>query len=185
MRLDTCFVAFALALVHPGVQAAGPHEHGAATLHVAIDGDRLQLELVSPLDNLVGFERAPRNDREKAAIQRMAERLRDGERLFVATPDARCRQASVELDSPVLDSSTSKTAAAQKAQENHAKSKSTGHASLEAVIVFRCEQPQKLSGIDVKLFEAFPHLKRVDARVAGAKKQSSAKLTPRSARLSW
>ena len=177
---------FVLALAGASAYAAGAHEHGAATLHVAIDGDRLQLELSSPLDNLVGFERAPRNDKENAAVRRMAERLREPERLFVTTPDARCTRASVELDSPVLEKTISPQRA-QRAQETNP-SKSTGaagHASLEAVFVFRCEQPAKLSGLDVKLFEVFPHLKRLDVQVAGAKKQSSGKLTPRNPRLSW
>ena len=180
MKRAAC--VFVLALVHAGAHAAGAHEHGAASLHVAIDGERLLLELSSPLDNLVGFERAPRNDKEKAAVRRMAERLREPERLFVPTPDARCARASVELDSPVLDAALigSRAGAAPAKPAGGA-----GHASLEAAIAFRCERPQQLKGIEVKLFEAFPHLKRLDAQVAGAKKQSSAKLTPRSTRLSW
>ena len=174
---------FVLALAKASAYAAGAHEHGAATLHVAIDGDRLQLELSSPLDNLVGFERAPRNDTVNAAVRRMAERLREPERLFVTTPDARCTRASVELASPVLDPALLGNAAKSRAPAKSAGG--GGHASLEASFAFRCEQPAKLSGLDVKLFEAFPHLKRLDVQVAGAKKQSSGKLTPRNPRLSW
>ena len=172
---------FALALMCPGAHAA-VHEHGAATLHVAVEGDRLHLELSSPLDNLVGFERAPRSEKENAAVRRMAERLREPERLFVPTPEARCARASVELDSPVLDPALLGNAPKQRAASAKP---AGGHASLDAIVAFRCEQPSRLSGLEVKLFEAFPHLKRLDVQIAGAKKQSSAKLTPRNARVSW
>ena len=171
----------ALVLAHACAHAAGPHEHGAATLHIAVEGDRLQLELRSPLENLVGFERAPRNDRERAAVKRMAERLREPERLFVPTAEARCTRASVELESAVLDSvllgGQTRAAPAQAA--------GGGHASLDATIAFRCDSPRELKGIEVKAFEAFPGLKRIDVQVAGTRKQAGAKLTPRSPRVTW
>ena len=171
----------ALVVAHGAAYAAGPHEHGAATLHVAVEGDRLHLELSSPLENLVGFERAPRNEKETAAVKAMAERLREPERLFVPTPDAKCTRASVDLESPVLDP------ALLGGKPRTAPAKPTGgaHASIDAVIVFRCERPQQLTGLEVKAFEAFPKLKRLDVKVAGAKKQSGARLTPRNPRLSW
>ena len=173
-------LAVALALTHAGAHAAGAHEHGAATLHVVVEGDRLHLSFASPLDNLVGFERAPRNDKEKAAVKSAVERLRAPERLFVPTSEARCTRTSVDLDSPVIDPALlAKTGKA-------APSKSGGgHASIEAEIAFRCEQPKALSGIEVKAFEAFRGLKRIDVQVAAANKQAGAKLTPKNARISW
>jgi hypothetical protein len=154
-----------LALMLPCVDAvAAAHEHGAAILHVAIDGNNVHLSFASPLDNLVGFEHAPRTDKEREAVKRMTQRLREPERLFVTTPEARCVRASAEVGSP---------------------KGAGGHASIEAESAFRCERPQALSGIDVKAFEAFPNLKRIDVQVAGAKKQSGAKLTPRSPRIAW
>lgn len=174
-------LAVIAALIHGHASAAGAHEHGAATLHAAIEADRLHLSFSSPLDNLVGFERAPRNDKEREAVKRMVERLRSPERLFVPTPEARCTRSSVDLDSPVIDPKLLGNAA----KPAPSKSASGSHASIEAEIAFRCERAQALSGIDVKAFDAFPHLKRIDAQVAGAKKQAGAKLTPRNTRLSW
>ena len=168
--------------------AAAPHVHGAAALHVAIEDNRLVLELTSPLDNLVGFERAPRSDREKAAVRAMAARLREPEKLFVPTPEAKCTRTSVTLESPVLDPAL--LAAAPAAPSGAAKSggekrHKDGHASIDTAVTFTCAQPQSLSGLDVKAFEAFPNLKRLDVKIAGAKKQSAAKLTPRNTRVTW
>ena len=158
-----CAALLAALALSPAAHAADAHVHGTASLHVAVEGDRLTLEFASPLDNLVGFEHAPRNDKQKAAIQRMNERLREPERLFVPTPEAACKRGSADVEQ---------------------KSKGA-HASVETAVEFRCAQPQKLTGIDVKAFEAFPNLKRLDVKIAGVKKQSGAKLTPRNTRVSW
>ena len=175
--------------------AASAHVHGVASLQVAIDGDRLVLDFSSPLDNLVGFEHAPRNDKQKAAVRRMAERLHKAELMFVPTAEARCARSSVNLVSPVLDRAllsvdsvakpASPEASGGEARKGAGKPDKSGHAALSAEIVFRCERPGSLSGLEVDVFDAFPDLKRLDVQVAGAKRQTGAKLSPRNRRVSW
>jgi hypothetical protein len=41
------------------------HVHGQMKLDVAIDGPTVVIDMESPLDNIVGFERAPKTDAEK------------------------------------------------------------------------------------------------------------------------
>lgn len=151
--------------------AGQAHVHGVAALDVAIEGERLTLEFSSPLDNLVGFERAPRSDKEKARVAQVLERLRKPEALFVPSAAARCKAGPVKIDAPVLD-------AAAKAPKDE-------HASLAVAVEFRCEQPEKLSGLRVTLFDAFPNVKRIDAQVASARKQTAARLTSENRTLSW
>jgi hypothetical protein len=50
-------LAFAAA---PAWSAGKAHEHGALKLDVAIEGNKLTIAMEAPLDNLLGFERAPR-----------------------------------------------------------------------------------------------------------------------------
>ena len=169
------------------------HVHGVATLKVAIDGERLAIDFSSPLDDLVGFERAPRTEPEKAAASQVLQRLRKPEDLIVPSPEARCSRMSVKIDAPVLDAqgvsdvSASKPAAPPVKDQGKRTDKSdkSEHAGLSAEIVFRCAQPQNLRGLIVALFDAFPRLRRVDAEVAGTRKQVAAKLTPRNRTISW
>lgn len=42
--------------------AGEAHQHGVARLDIAVDAGRISLQRDSPLDKLLGFERAPRND---------------------------------------------------------------------------------------------------------------------------
>ena len=173
------------------------HVHGHAALEVAVDGNRLQLGFRSPLDNLIGFEHAPRTDQQKDAVRRMAAELRKPAQQFVPTAEARCTPDPVRLASEVIDPSLlggeAPPAGAAKPQTPPPRDKhghkghkgDHGHAELEAQFVFRCEQPEKLSGLEVKLFDAFKGLKRIDVQVAGARKQAAARLTPKNRRVSW
>ena len=42
------------------------HEHGVSTLKIAIEGQNEQMELESPANDIVGFEHAPENNKQKA-----------------------------------------------------------------------------------------------------------------------
>lgn len=167
--LRSCWILWAA--VSLGAHAGQAHVHGVAALDIAIEGERLALEFASPLDNLVGFERAPRTDKEKARVAEALARLRKPEDLFVPSTAARCKPGPVKIDAPVLD-------APGKAPKGE-------HASLTAAMEFRCEQPQKLADLRVMLFDAFPNVKRIDAQVAGARKQSAARLTGSNRTISW
>jgi hypothetical protein len=76
----TCLLAIALP-----AQAEKGHVHGEGGLEVVIDKESLSLRLELPLDVAVGFERAPRDDKEKAALAAAQQAL--------ANP-ARCRSSA-------------------------------------------------------------------------------------------
>ena len=145
--------------------------HGTATLEIAIEGERMTVEFSSPLDNLVGFERAPRTAQEKALVNRAIEHLRKPEELFVPAAAARCTRIAAAVDAPAWD-------APYKAPKGE-------HAGLSATMEFRCEQPQRLGSLRVTAFDAFPRLKNIDAQVAGGKKQRAARLTSGNRTLFW
>ncbi len=156
------------------------HQHGQASLHVTVEGQTLRIALDSPLENLVGFERAPRNERERAAVQSMARELRAVEKHFVPSVKAGCRPTGVELESDVLDRGLLSAAGASPEEKSSAKGAAkdaSRHADLEASFVFRCERPAELSELQVNLFDTFRRLIRIDVQVAGSKRQAAARLT--------
>lgn len=175
----------------------GAHVHGTGSLEIAIDGTMVQINLYSPLDNLLGFEHAPANEKERQAARAMALKLHQGGTLFILTPEARCRLETSRLESPVLApdllmpaSDSDKSADKSDGRKDNTSkaalpASSDMHGELEATWQFRCALPQALRGLDVRLFPAFPGLRRLDAAVAGPKGQSSAKLSPESTRLKW
>ena len=167
-----CVLAIAAAVALP-VFAHGPgaHVHGIAKLDVAVDGNTLTLGLESPLDNLLGFEHMPRDDKQKAAVRAMADTLNKPAALFVATPAADCAPVSVKLDSPVLEPAN--------------KNPGDGHADLDGEFVFHCSHPEALRNIEVRMFGAFPHLRRLDVQVVGTRGQTAMALTAKQPVVSW
>lgn len=164
MKRHTLALVFTLAVPPLPLQAAPhAHEHGTVKLDVAIDGTALTIGLESPLDSLSGFERAPRNDRERRAAEEALARLRSGAGLFSADAAARCRLAKVEVNAPVLAPGTKPSGKTDETKDEHV--------DLDASFEYECSHPQLLRTLDVGLFEAFKRIQRIDVQVAGPKGQ--------------
>lgn len=79
-------------LMLTGVTAAqqSAHVHGIATLNLAMEGDELEIEFVSPAGNIVGFEHEAVTATERRAIRDAVEQLRKGNELFDLPLAASC-----------------------------------------------------------------------------------------------
>ena len=76
-------------------QALGAHQHGVVQLDIAVDANRITIQMSSPLDNLLGFEHAPRNDTERARVAALLAALRGT--LFTIDPAGACRAGAEQL----------------------------------------------------------------------------------------
>ena len=158
-RAVTLFAAATLA----GAASGGPaHEHGAARLDVAVENNRVMLYLDTPLDNLLGFEHAPRSDAERQKADAVVARLKAPEGLFRIDPAGGCTPATVVLNAAALGLGPMADAA---------DGKDSAHADLEAQYSFDCKTASRAGFVELALFEAFPALKRVDLQVISAKGQ--------------
>ena len=154
------FLALGLLLAAPlGALAQGhAHVHGVAKMDIAVEAKNIAVRLETPLDNLVGFERAPRTDSERQRADEAVARLRAGDELFKFDPAAGCKMARVELSSAAL-----KLGAAAAMPKD-------GHAELEGDWQFDCSDAALARHVDVGLFN-FNQLKRVQVQLALPKAQ--------------
>lgn len=155
--------------------AGDAHVHGEARLAVAVDGPTLTLMLESPADNLLGFEHAPRNDSERAAVTQLKETLNRPAELFVPTPEAGCALSGTQLASALF------AAGHPHAHDAHG----AEHTDVKAEYVFHCAQPGELDGLEARLFDRFEGLGKLKAEVVGPRGQKAATLGPRQRLLSW
>jgi Protein of unknown function (DUF2796) len=169
VRTGCCFALIALLSSIALAREPGAHVHGIAVLQIAVDGSTVSLSLESPLENLLGFEHAPRNDAEQVAVRALRERLNKPETLFVPTPAARCAATSVKLASPVFE----------------AQPMNSVHADLDAEFTFTCERPEALRDLEVRLFDGFPATRHIDVQVVAPRGQSAARLDAGRRRISW
>lgn len=167
----TPLVAAALLAFAATAPAHKAHEHGAAKLDVAVSGNAIVLTLDTPLDSVVGYERAPRNEAERNRATQAEATLRDAGKLFAFDTAAGCSAGKVELKAPVLGWGGAPPA------------KETGHADLEATFEFSCQDATKARALEHQLFTAFKSLKRIDVQVAGPRGQVKATLRPGTTRV--
>jgi len=170
--------AVLLALVAVSAQASEPHVHGLARLTVSLDQQTLTIALSSPLDNLAGFEHAPRTEAQKAALEQMVATLERPGELFQATAAAGCTPSSTNIESPILEDHSSHDHNHHDHDHDHHHDHDHNHADLYAEYTFDCVQPSRLSNLTVALFEAFPRLERIDAEAALPGRQIAAGLEP-------
>lgn len=188
--IGQCLLALALAGA-TSAAAAQAHVHGQAELEVAVSGGTLVVSLHSPLENLLGFEHAPRTAAQKAAAQNLLLQLRNPGTLFAPSAEAQCVPSSSVIEAPVLGvapqaggapESKAPTAVAKAAPGHAGKD---GHAELKAEFTFKCERAHQLRGLEAGLFDQFKRLRRIDVKVVGPRGQSAARLTPSRRSLTW
>lgn len=168
MTLRTLAGAILTILMAPA-QAAEVHVHGQARLAVAIDGATLTLMLESPTDSLVGFEHAPTTAKERAAVAALKRSLERPGELFLPTPAAACKPGGVTLASALFEAEPGRH----------------GHADLDGEFVFHCARPGQLRDLEVRLFQRFPGLNKLDVEIAGPKGQKAMQLDARRNKASW
>lgn len=165
-------LALAASATLHAAHAGKAHEHGVARLDIGVEAGRVVIELDTPLDNLVGFERAPRTDAERAAVAAAVARLRDAAALFRIDSAAGCKVGKVELVSAPLGLGPSTAAP-----------KDGAHADLEGSFEFGCTAAPRAGAVEVGLFEAFPRLQRLEVQVATPRGQIRATLRRPNARI--
>ena len=171
MRSSLLIGTLVLGLVALSAAALQKHEHGVARLDIAVDPQRVSIHFDSALDNLIGFEREPRSDAERAVVAGVLARLRRAEQLFRIDAAAACKLVKTGLVSAPLQLGA--TAAPAK----------DGHADLQASFDFNCEAGAKAGFVDLDLFEAFPRLQRIEVQVATPRGQMKAVLRRPQSRL--
>lgn len=172
IALATCCLVLALtgtalAHDHEGHRQHGAHVHGLAGMNIAVEGGVLEIELVAPAANIVGFEHAPRTDEQRAALDAALRRLGEASAMFQIDRAAECRASHVEVRRESGE------------HVDHA------HADIVAHYRFECARPQRLTGLDVRLFEHFPGNEAIQVQVLTTTGQGGMRLTPERRSVRW
>jgi hypothetical protein len=158
-----------------GSDSLGAHQHGVAQLNLVIEGSRVEIELDSPADNLVGFEYIPTREEDLAKVRAAYEQLQDASSLFRFPDAAQCSQEDATLNSPLF-TALDKTGHSHDHQHGEAHDASA-HNDIEAQYRFECGNPAALDRIEVVLFERFPATERLVLQAISEKGQQGGELT--------
>jgi hypothetical protein len=168
--------------------AHAAHEHGVAHMNLAVEGRQVEIELETPLANVLSFEHAPETDAQKQEIRTMAAVMHKAEELFVFPAAAQCRVETVSLESAAISDDLLAPKASAEPTEQARDGEPTdeeAHADLDVEISFLCLQPEQLNSLTVNLFSAFPNLQEVEVQLVTPHGQKAAEATPASNVLRW
>lgn len=154
----------------------GAHEHGVASLNVALDGQVLEIQLESPAMNIVGFEHAASSESDKASVAAARARLEKPLQLFALPAAAGCSVTEVDLQSPLFGDAHAHDE--DEHAEHAAHEHDHEHSDIDAAYRLTCSSPDALESLDLTtLFRLFPATEKVAVQLIGRSGQQGAELS--------
>jgi hypothetical protein len=151
------------------------HAHGIGRLNLVVEVSTFLVELISPGADIVGFEHAAESAEDKSVVAAAVQALKDGEALFAFAPEARCRLEEAIVESTLIEES--------QAAGGTAREKAETHAEFHVRYRFDCKRPDRLTHLDVRLFERFPATHELEVQAVLSRGQKAGELTAASPRL--
>ena len=188
-RVLLASVALALplsALADDHQHSLGAHVHGLATLDIALENQRLELQLTSPAMNIVGFEYQPTTAADLQSIKAAQSNLSHAAELFVLSPAAQCRLTSVSIDNPLLTESDTHEHEHEHESQPTAQIAEHQHSDISAHYQYHCAKPARLNSIDLAgLFKQFSQTEKIQVQLIAGDHQQGAELSANNTLLSW
>ncbi len=175
---------------HAASREQGAHEHGAARLDIALAGSTLELQLEGAAYNFVGFERAPEGAEEVGRVEQARLLLNNASALYGWDSAAGCTAEAARIDTTLPDAATDGDGHDHAHEHNHAHGHDHehghdghdhghgGHSNWRSYHRFVCSQPGSLGAIEVRLFQQFPKLERIDYQLVTDTAQDGGRLAP-------
>jgi len=167
-------------VMHPAVaqtehRELGPHEHGRGTLNIALEGNRVSMELEVPGMDIVGFEHAAKTRNDKTTLETAKQKLSTPLSLFKLPASAGCRvtEAKVGVETGELNHGDKKvrTDTSKSSDDGHHHSEFHKQYSLE------CTSPASITTIEFGYFNAFPGAEKLDVNLITPKGQNKYEVT--------
>lgn len=141
----------------------GAHQHGHGTLNIALEGNRITMELEVPGNDLVGFEHAAKTNAQRAAIAKAKTQLEAPLSLFALPAAAGCvvKEARVELEG-----GAPADAKARKGDHKH------DHSEFHAEYALECSAITQVTSMEFLYFAAFKGADELEVNLITPKGQS-------------
>jgi len=164
----------------------GAHEHGHATLSMAIEGEQVVIELEAPGIDIVGFEHAASSDSDKAKIDDAKAKLADILTVLGVPNDAGCTVTSQQV--ALLGEEEHPEAEEHHEGEEHAEDaehaeEHESHTEFHANYTLTCSDLPNGSAWNVGYFELFEGGEELEVNIVGEGGQVSTELDRQAPRL--
>ena len=155
------------------------HEHGAARVMMAMEGEKLQLELEVPSDSLVGFEHFPEADKDREVFATAMTTLSDPTKLFEIPVEAECMPVGIRVSQTLFpledehyegehhedgddhDESKSGKDHDHDKEGCHVEHGKEVHSEFHASYLWNCHHADDLDSLQTRLIKVFPRIEEV------------------------
>lgn len=148
----------------------GPHVHGQGTLDIAIEGNKIEMELVAPGMDIVGFEHVATTDEQKAAVEKAKAKLTDVLSVFKLPDVAKCKTETANVESR-------KETHQPGEKDDDDKPGEPEHSEFHATYTITCEAPDSITGLETAYFTDFSGGQLLNVNVTTSKGQTQAQMT--------
>lgn len=180
-RSATVLLSLSLA-VWPVLAADNPgaHQHGHADLQMAIENERVDLLLLSPAYNLIGFEHKPRTDEQRQRVNDTEQWA--SETALINTVDGSCTLVSsamhVSWGEAKGDDHKHDHGHSHSHSHDHDHDHDSGHADIEITQTLNCPILSESAQFDTGLMARFPELQHLNVQWVGPQGQGATRLSP-------
>ncbi len=157
----------------------GPHVHGHGTFNIAIEDQKVSMELEVPGMDIVGFEHAASTAEQKAIVEKATADLQKPFALFTLPPTAECSltDAKVAIEPEHHhdgddDDHDHEAGAKDDHDHDHEHEGHAGHNQFHVTYEMNCKSPSELTAINFDYFTRFAGAHDLTVNVVSAKGQS-------------
>lgn len=153
------------------------HVHGHGKLDIAVEGNKVSLDLDAPGVDIIGTESFANAEAKAAALKDAQARLGAPLKVFAMPAGAGCKVVESKVE---FEGDDHKDGDHADAEHEHA---GGAHADISAEFELTCDNPAALTGIEFKYFDIFKNAESLDVAIVTTKGQTSAEVSRNSPRL--
>ncbi len=168
----------------------GTHEHGAGQLNVALDGKTLDIEVIAPAFDIVGFGHKAESEADKATLAKATKTLQDTSAMFSIPKTADCQAKPVTVkqvweqeDDDDLSASGKKAEGHEDHKKGHHEEEHEGHSEFKITYQYTCAAPGKVTGLETHYFTLFQNAKTLKTSILSTKGQKGSVLDSKNTKI--
>jgi hypothetical protein len=167
------------------------HEHGAANVMLAMEGEKLQLSFEVPSESLIGFEHFPKSQDQRWYFNEAIKSLLEPSKLFSIPADAECLLVGINV-SQSLFAAKDEHGHEEKDEHGHEEKDEHGHDESEKSEIhsefiskyhWNCEHLDEIDSIGTQLMNIFPRIEEIRVRWITKNNQGSIELESKDDRI--
>jgi len=138
------------------------HEHGAANLKIALEGEKIQVEFEVPSESLIGFEHFPKSESNRENFSNAIKILSDPSRLFAMSREGECLLVGMNISQSLFSNEEEHGHDDSEDEHGHDQSeKSEIHSEFKSNYSWNCQHLDEIDSIGTQLMTVFPKIEEI------------------------